>query len=100
MFRKLKYRWRRFWGHFSRTAMLQGSPAYRISVSLTGFCGGILWIYMSERRNPEDAKIFRWVFHRYAPQFTAAEIRSWNESLSGGQYMSDAESRKRGYVLS
>ncbi|CXH90263.1 conserved Plasmodium protein, unknown function [Plasmodium berghei] len=63
--------------NFKRTALLRGSPAFKISVWLSGFALGFFWILISEYNNPKRNNLF---FKKKEPDmFTDDEIQNWNK---------------------
>ncbi|SBS80154.1 conserved Plasmodium protein, unknown function [Plasmodium ovale curtisi] len=75
---------------FKRTALLKGSPAFRISVwfseapftyftlaCLKGLTVGLVWILISEYNNPKSNNLF--FKKKEAELFTSEEIEKWNK---------------------
>ncbi|CDU16169.1 conserved protein, unknown function [Plasmodium yoelii] len=63
--------------NFKRTALLRGSPAFKISVWFSGFALGFFWILISEYNNPKRNNFF---FKKKEPDmFTEDEIQNWNK---------------------
>ncbi|CAD2084692.1 conserved Plasmodium protein, unknown function [Plasmodium vinckei vinckei] len=71
--------------NFKRTALLRGSPAFKISVWFSGidkllpirFALGFFWILISEYNNPKRNNFF---FKKKEPDmFTDDEIQNWNK---------------------
>ncbi|ANQ06081.1 Uncharacterized protein PCOAH_00002490 [Plasmodium coatneyi] len=63
--------------NFKRTALLRGSPAFRISVWFSGITVGLAWILISEYNNPKSNNIF--IKKKKADFFTTEEIEKWNK---------------------
>ncbi|SBT75378.1 conserved Plasmodium protein, unknown function [Plasmodium ovale] len=62
---------------FKRTALLKGSPAFRISVWFSGLTVGLVWILISEYNNPKSNNLF--FKKKEAELFTSEEIEKWNK---------------------
>ncbi|SBT30866.1 conserved Plasmodium protein, unknown function [Plasmodium ovale wallikeri] len=68
---------------FKRTALLKGSPAFRISFTyltlacLKGLTVGLVWILISEYNNPKSNNLF--FKKKEAELFTSEEIEKWNK---------------------
>lgn len=68
---------RRSINHIRRTILLQGSPANKFSTWTLAIGISIVWIYMSEKKNPPPNGIF---FQKKEVQvFTEDEIARWNK---------------------
>ncbi|KAI4840997.1 hypothetical protein MKS88_000764 [Plasmodium brasilianum] len=62
--------------NFKRTALLKGSPAFRISVWFSGLTVGLVWILISEYNHPKNNNLF--FKKKEAELFTYEEIKNWN----------------------
>ncbi|EDO07293.1 putative integral membrane protein [Babesia bovis T2Bo] len=70
---------RRTYNHISRTILLKGSPANKIATWSLGISISLVWIYISEKRNPRAKGIF--FRKKEAEIFTEEEIAKWNEKF-------------------
>ncbi|VWU49047.1 conserved protein, unknown function [Hepatocystis sp. ex Piliocolobus tephrosceles] len=63
--------------NFKRTALLSGSPAFKVSVWFSGLTVGLMWILISEYNQPKSNNLF--FKKKEAEFFTSDEIEKWNK---------------------
>ncbi|KAL8455530.1 hypothetical protein Emag_000659 [Eimeria magna] len=73
-----------------RNLLRRGSPSFRVGVWVAGVGGGLLWIYLEEKKKPVKERVVFLPAKREV-LMEQAEIESWNERLSGGKLLSPEE---------
>ncbi|KAL8450640.1 hypothetical protein Emed_002512 [Eimeria media] len=73
-----------------RNLLRRGSPSFRVGVWVAGVGGGLLWIYLEEKRKPIKERVLFLPAKREV-LMEPTEIERWNQRLSGGKLLSPQE---------